>query len=484
MIRIIATLGFMMLVVSFISAQTPYKNEGFENWSQKRTLIEEPVNWRTNFFNWLFGGEPRAQKVQDSYSGDYAVRLISDTTGSLFFSGQLTLAGKGGFIESLNGIPFATKVDSLSFYAKHQIAANDTASVIAKFFKNGNVIDSSAQLLTSSTGNYRRYTIPFSWSQGDPNPDTLSMQVSASETDQALLNVVTIDSVHVHHANASIPNGSFENWQRYSARSPSNWGSLSFITSYFSGNMLKRTTNSHSGEYAALLQSKWGLFFFNTDTLGHMATGSVSFSTGLGGSEVTVNADGVAVSKAPQSVEFYYRYNPTGNDTGAFGYELRHYDQEGDSLRSVAERYVDLMPQSNYTRKEVNVDYSGSLSVDTMVLTFASSKGPLFGRQANLGSQLYIDDLSVSYSESSSLKPNEPSQDLTVYPNPVQDKLIVEPGDSGTFDYNLQTLSGKTLKEGKLPPNNRLDVTNLSPGVYLLEVQGEDAVRAKKIVIE
>ena len=72
-----------------------------------------------------------------------------------------------------------------------------------------------------------------------------------------------------------------------------------------------------------------------------------------------------------------------------------------------------------------------------------------------------------------------------VYPNPAADQLnIVQQGNAQPQTFELQTLTGKRLKTGRLSGTERIDVTNLSPGVYLLQVQGEDAVRTKKVVIE
>ena len=483
--------AFLIAFSSSVNAQEPFKDEGFENWSQNRTIIEEPENWRFNIFSWLFGFRTKIEKVQDSYSGNHAVKVISDTTGGLFSTeGQLILSvGGDDILEGYNGIPFSTKVDSVNFFAKHEIAPNDTALVSAKFSKGGNVIDSSSLLLTSSQNSYQHYSIPIDWNPGDPKPDTLSMRVVSSTTDQALLNTVTIDSVHVNNSNAAIPNGNFERWKTYDVRQTANWQSLSLFTAYFSGNTLKRTTDSRSGNYAALLETKWGIFFIAQDTLGQMATGDMSFDLGgFGGSSsgVTVETEGVAIGKNPESIDFYYKYNPSGTDTGLFSYELRRWDDQKDTLITIDEKYVDLTAKSIYTKKSIEVDYGGTQTADTMVLNFASSKGPLFNRSANLGSQLYIDDLSVDYSKATSTEPENFTRDLRVYPNPVEEQITIQSEKTELANYELQTLTGKVARSGKLSGNgtHTIDAGDLSPGVYLLEVQGEDAVRTKKVVVK
>ncbi|MEL6634009.1 MAG: T9SS type A sorting domain-containing protein, partial [Bacteroidota bacterium] len=56
-----------------------------------------------------------------------------------------------------------------------------------------------------------------------------------------------------------------------------------------------------------------------------------------------------------------------------------------------------------------------------------------------------------------------------VYPNPVQDYVQVQ-GLLGPADYEVYQLEGKKVLEGQ-SIDHRLDVSTLSPGIYLLKVQ-------------
>lgn len=73
---------------------------------------------------------------------------------------------------------------------------------------------------------------------------------------------------------------------------------------------------------------------------------------------------------------------------------------------------------------------------------------------------------------------------IRIYPNPAQNQLKLQT-KTQTQTYTLHTLTGQKVQSGKLigKGTHALDVSNLSPGVYLLQVQGEDIVRTKKVVV-
>jgi hypothetical protein len=87
--------------------------------------------------------------------------------------------------------------------------------------------------------------------------------------------------------------------------------------------------------------------------------------------------------------------------------------------------------------------------------------------------------------ETTGIAANSAKGGFEVYPNPAADQLtIVQSENVQPQTFELQTLTGKRLKTGPLSGTKRIDVSNLSPGVYLLEVQGADAVRTKKVVVK
>ncbi|SDR69784.1 Por secretion system C-terminal sorting domain-containing protein [Polaribacter sp. KT25b] len=86
----------------------------------------------------------------------------------------------------------------------------------------------------------------------------------------------------------------------------------------------------------------------------------------------------------------------------------------------------------------------------------------------------------LSLSENSTFK-------LTVFPNPVNDYLYLNFGESQPrFEIEIFTTFGKSVK--KVKENNvstsKIDVSNLSSGVYFLSIMSENTKQIKKIIIK
>jgi hypothetical protein len=69
--------------------------------------------------------------------------------------------------------------------------------------------------------------------------------------------------------------------------------------------------------------------------------------------------------------------------------------------------------------------------------------------------------------------------DFTTYPNPVQDKLVLE-GPKGTV--SLTTMSGRNILEFTHNTNSSIDFSALPSGVYVLNIATDNGTVTKKIV--
>ncbi len=81
----------------------------------------------------------------------------------------------------------------------------------------------------------------------------------------------------------------------------------------------------------------------------------------------------------------------------------------------------------------------------------------------------------------------DPQAGFSLYPNPASDQLtLVQQGNFEPRTLELQTLTGRTVQTGKLQGKGRhtVDVSDVSAGVYLLQVRSDEAVRKKKVVVE
>ena len=74
---------------------------------------------------------------------------------------------------------------------------------------------------------------------------------------------------------------------------------------------------------------------------------------------------------------------------------------------------------------------------------------------------------------------NNNNIEVSVFPNPTQDLINVV--YSGQAQYSLTDLSGKVIESGNLNGNAQLDLSNLSKGMYLLSLHGNNGFNVSTI---
>ncbi|MFT5823524.1 MAG: hypothetical protein ACI8ZM_004786 [Crocinitomix sp.] len=83
-----------------------------------------------------------------------------------------------------------------------------------------------------------------------------------------------------------------------------------------------------------------------------------------------------------------------------------------------------------------------------------------------VGTQLSITDLNADQ--------------LLVYPNPTQDQINVI--KSGNFNYQLTSITGQTLVQGKATDQKSFSLADFADGIYFLSIAQNEAIKTVKIV--
>ncbi|MDO7173272.1 T9SS type A sorting domain-containing protein [Mariniflexile sp. AS56] len=73
---------------------------------------------------------------------------------------------------------------------------------------------------------------------------------------------------------------------------------------------------------------------------------------------------------------------------------------------------------------------------------------------------------------------------LKIYPNPAQDFITVESNSVKISSVELYNLIGQKVKSQSVLKDNKLNVSDLSKGMYLLKVNTEDSSATRKILID
>jgi hypothetical protein len=71
--------------------------------------------------------------------------------------------------------------------------------------------------------------------------------------------------------------------------------------------------------------------------------------------------------------------------------------------------------------------------------------------------------------------------EISVYPNPVTDKLFINPGkDTGKLKVEFITMGGNVLFMRNILSESFIDVSHLDPSVYMLRLsRGEESITMK-----
>lgn len=92
-----------------------------------------------------------------------------------------------------------------------------------------------------------------------------------------------------------------------------------------------------------------------------------------------------------------------------------------------------------------------------------------------------IDDVSVNSLTKNTLP-------VRIYPNPTKQLVYLEFNQDmlSVANYSIKSLTGKTLKSGYIPANENkhsIDINDLKPGVYMINIQYEDQFINNKLII-
>ena len=187
----------------FIGESTPYPNSGFEDWVGYSA--EEPDDWFTsNAFSFSVGQTP-VTKSDESYEGNYAIRIENTLT---LWDDTLGFITNGAFGEDgpVGGMTIDSIPDVISGYYKYSPVGPDTAVArISLFYYNENtgvselLEENFIHLLPANDYTYFEIDVDYF---SLPEPDTLNIAFAAGNVDTdssyaGLGSVLFIDALNV-----------------------------------------------------------------------------------------------------------------------------------------------------------------------------------------------------------------------------------------------------------------------------------------------
>lgn len=187
------------------------------------------------------------------------------------------------------------------------------------------------------------------------------------------------------NAQNAIPNPGFETWNvNPNYDDPASWGTINGLTYFLGVRTVTKASAAgefHSGSAAIKLESK--TVPLQGTAPGIAATGSINTGGYIDG--------GLVYTKRPISLTGWYRYTPSGTDTGSIEATLSKWNA-GNHTREVVGRAVfeQNVSVGSFTQFTVNFTYNNNNIPDTLVMILLSSSQ---GNASPAGSKLWVDDL-------------------------------------------------------------------------------------------
>jgi len=273
-------------------------------------------------------------------------------------------------------------------------------------------------------------------------------------------------------AQTPISNGDLENWQsagNYETPLPANWWTSLNALSQFSASAvtLTKTTDAFSGTYAARLETKkLGTLLLS----GLLTTGSFNLAT-------TSLKNGQPFTDKPTHLKGYYKYTPVNGDSCALAIELSKWKNNSHYIIADAS-LVTSVPSTQYQAFDLVLNYYDLLEIpDSINIVFSSSaEGDNF--QGQVGSTLFIDNISLDYTPTQ-IQSSVKSSFSIIYPNPTSKDLFIHlDNNTKSVNFLLYDIEGKLLEKTTYSsPDNYIDVTKYKVGMYFYTLENEKGER-------
>ncbi len=283
-------------------------------------------------------------------------------------------------------------------------------------------------------------------------------------------------------AQTQIPENGFNNWTPSSMNTyfePSGgwWTTLNPLKSLGGPVTVSYTTDAHSGEFAAQLETKqWGDFLIS----GLLASGDFIMT------EPFIQ-QGQPFTERPFKFKGWYKYSPVNGDSAGIVAILTKFNTSTGQKDTLAKAIRAIISDvQTYTEFEIDFDYSiTGINPDTIIIVFTSS-GDGGNFQGQVGSTLLIDDIFLEYS--SGLQESLlPEFTVNAFPSPATDQISLE----FKTMHPEQLLCSIYAMDGRLiqsfSPSEKkyqLDVSTWQQGNYILQAYlGNSLVSSTKFVV-
>lgn len=278
---------------------------------------------------------------------------------------------------------------------------------------------------------------------------------------------------------AQIPNNGFENWTSMGTyNNPNGWDQLNGMTSGMSVYTCSKGTPGNIGTAYLKLTSK------TVTGMGVVPGVAVS---GVLNSTTMQPKSGFSYSQRPTALTGAWQHMIYGSSQGFITVTLTRWNAGTQSRVPVGSGSVTLSGMAmSWANFSIPISYSDANNPDSCIIVLSAS-----GTTPTNNDYLWVDNLGFTVSTAGINTIDNYVSNITTYPNPSSDNVIVELNAQKPSHINLQLIdvTGKIINEvnaGLVQGNYKhtINTTDITKGIYFLKVVANDAVEVKKIIIQ
>lgn len=279
--------------------------------------------------------------------------------------------------------------------------------------------------------------------------------------------------ISVTNAQTQVPNGGFENWT--DTVTCQSWQGAVSVLGFLNANFLTRTTQAKTGQYAAKIETK-SLLLLGTIP-GIATTGTLSLDI-LGGGLSIIG--GVPLSGKPTKLKGFFKYDNMQGDTMMIFIITTKWNAATQTRDTLTQKgYASNQQTSTYTAFNINLTYTPSTAVpDSFNIIIFSSAGSV----PQLGSALYVDDLSFEYNSVGIVE--NANSIFNVYPNPSTGVVQVDIDSNEPSQLSVYNSIGQMVSRTENVQRwHIMDLSGNTNGIYFIEVRNGNETYTKKLML-
>jgi Putative carbohydrate metabolism domain len=267
-------------------------------------------------------------------------------------------------------------------------------------------------------------------------------------------------------AQTQLPNGDFENWAtpsgaQYEQPTSGWWTSLNALKALGAPVTVEKTTDMHSGSYAAKLTTRtWGTLLLP----GLLVSGEFDIQN------PRFLVQGQPFTDQPSAFQGWFKYTSVAGDSAGIAALLTRWNAGAGRRDTVAAAAVVVTAsQATWTAFDLPFVYSLTGAPDSIIVALvASGDGQNFNGQT--GSTLWIDDLQLDYLTAAPAPATPASAPQLRLRAQALDITLPAPASARTL--LLRDINGRVLHTQALHAGTQSVDLDLASGVYLVEISG------------